>query len=87
MQHSPSTVIPWNPPYNANARAANPPTAAAGPKLAAIPILTAALAVPLIEPVAVEPDVFVAEPVSDDMDPVAVAFSDIAEAGSAALEP
>lgn len=55
--------------------------------MAAIPILTAALAVPLIEPVAVEPDVFVAEPVSDDMDPVAVAFSDIAEAGSAALEP
>ena len=52
-----------------------------------MPIPTAALALPLIEPVAVELDVLVADPLSDDIDPVAVALPDIAELGSAAIAP
>ena len=74
-------------PYNANANAASPTAAAAGPTFAAMPIPTAALALPLIEPVAVELDVLVADPLSDDIDPVAVALPDIAELGSAAIAP
>jgi hypothetical protein len=39
-------------------------------------------------PVVVEPDVFVVDPLSDDdMEPVEVALTDEAEAGSAAIDP
>ena len=82
----PHPATQLTPNYNANARAAKPTAATAGPKLAAMPVLDAT-GLPLPEPVAVEPAVMVAVPVPDPIDPVAVALPDIAVAGSAGMAP
>jgi hypothetical protein len=52
-----------------------------------MPVPAAAVALPLIEPVAVALEVLVADPLSEDIDPVAAALPDIAELGSAAIAP
>jgi hypothetical protein len=83
LSHSPHSATKLSPTYNANARAANPTAAAAGPKLAAMPVLDAT-GLPLPEPVAVEPALMVAVPLPIAIDAVPV---DIAVAGSAAMAP
>lgn len=70
--------------YNAKASAARPTTAAAGPKLAAIPVLLAVAALPLMDPVAAEAEVPVADAVFDAALPET---DDVTVAGSAAITP
>jgi hypothetical protein len=70
--------------YNANAKAARPTTAAAGPYRAAVPVLVPTAALLLMVPVALDPEVPVADPVIDAPLPEAV---DMNVAGSAAMTP